>query len=435
MEKTIGKYKILREIGRGGMAIVYKALDTGRQRTVALKVLLPSMVDRSAVERFNREAQAMARLRHPHILEVYEFGITRGEHYFAMEFIEGESLKDIIKRKGPLSVEESLEIISQVGQALAYAHREGMIHRDIKPGNIMIDKKGQVKVMDFGLVQIPGVTRVTTEGSTVGTAEYMSPEQISDQEVDSRTDIYSLGVTIYEMLIGRPPFVGDTFQAVLMKHKYEAPPALRESNPQIPQELGDITAKAMAKDVAQRYQKVEELLADINRLKGIEPLGKKKTPLFKQKAEMKPKKKKLPVLLIGILIFSLVIGFGYVNREELSLFLSKLGYRIKTGLTKKTDLTGETERILKRFEMADEHHSLGLKFYRDGSVNQAISEHKKAVSLRPDYPLYYRDLALAYERKEEKRRAIKAWEDLLRYDQTGPDAELAREHLKKLKSQ
>ncbi|MBL7170472.1 MAG: protein kinase [Candidatus Omnitrophica bacterium] len=431
-EKTIGKYKLLREIGKGGMAIVYKALEAGTQRNVALKVLLPNMVDRSTVERFNREARAMARLKHPNIIEVYDFGMTGGQHYLAMEFIEGESLKTLIKRKGPLSVEESLDIIAQAGKALAYAHSEGMIHRDIKSGNIMITKEGKVKVMDFGLVQIAGVTRVTTEGSAVGTVEYMSPEQASDEELDSRTDIYSLGVTMYEMLTGHPPFEGDSFQAVLIKQKSETAPSMKKSRPEIPMELEEITQKAMAKDITQRYQKAEELLDDINRLRGIEVQRTQKKAETAEKPQ-RPQRKKISRAILGLIIIGLLGYIGYINRAEFSLFLSDLGAKIKMAPTGKADLVRETEELLKNLEIADEHHSLGLKFYRDGFVDEAIAEYKKAVRLRPDYPLYYKDLAIAYEEKGEIKKAVKAWQELLKYDETSPLGTMAREHFERLK--
>lgn len=432
MEKTVGKYKILREIGKGGMAIVYKALEPKTQRSVALKVLLPSMVDRSTAERFNRESQAMARLKHPNIIEVYDYGMTGGQHYLAMEFIEGESLKTLVKRKGPLSVEESLDIITQVGKALAYAHSEGMIHRDIKSGNIMITKEGKVKVMDFGLVQIAGVTRVTAEGSAVGTVEYMSPEQASDEELDSRSDIYSLGVTMYEMLTGHPPFEANSFQAVLMKQRYEAAPPMKQLRPQIPQEMERITQKAMAKDIAQRYQKVEELLNDINRLKGIEAERPTGVVEAKEGLEIAQKKKRFPLPIIGVIIIGVTAYFGYTYRAEVSLFLSNLGVKVDTALKGETDLVRETEVLLKNLEMANEYHGFGLKFYRDGFVDKAIAEYKKAIRLRPDYPLYYKDLALAYEEKEEIKKAVKAWQELLRYDRRSPLATMAREHLERL---
>jgi serine/threonine protein kinase len=439
MEVAIGKYKILREIGKGGMGIVYKALDSTTQKSVAIKVLPPTMVDRVTVERFNREIHAMSRLQHPNVLKVYDFGMTKGKHYFAMEFVEGESLKAMIRRKGSLSIKETLDIVSQVGDALAYAHKEGMIHRDIKPGNIMITKKGEVKVMDFGLVQIAGITRVTAEGSAVGTPEYMSPEQITDGEVDSRTDIYSLGVVMYEMLTGHPPFEANTYQAIMMKHKYETPPPISKLRPEVPLELEKIVMKTMAKNVVHRYQKIEELLNDINRLKGMQ--SQMETEAYgihpfigvaNSKYKGKLKKRLFHVTIITV-ILALLAWLGYRYRVDIYSFLYNIGLETSIVLKGKSILVEEAEHHLKRLEMADEYHTIGLKFYREGLIDRAIAEYKKAIRLRPCCAVYYRDLAFAYEQKKENKKAIQALEDSLRYDQSSPEAEIVRQHLARLK--
>ncbi|MDD5449295.1 MAG: protein kinase [Candidatus Omnitrophica bacterium] len=423
-EKFIGKYKILREIGKGGMAIVYKALESATQKTVALKVLLPSMIDASAVERFYREAQCMARLEHPNIIKVFDFGITKGNHYFAMEFIDGRTLKSIVKQSGPLAANEAMDIILQVGQALAYAHGKGMIHRDIKSGNIMVDKEGRAKVMDFGLVQIPEITRVTTEGSVVGTAEYMSPEQISDGEIDSRSDIYSLGITMYEILTGNPPFKADTYQAVLMKHKYELPPPMRGKA--IPPELEMITFKALAKDVSQRYQHVQDMLDDIERFRGLQPKARPMTAnLVKddvKKTALSRSKKIFFILAPAFIIIALGL-----------LFLPEVGKDFKFRLKPEKGLIEKTEESLKKLELADNYHSRGLEFYQGGLADMAIAEYRKAIALRADYPLYYQDLAAAYEAAGDLRRALEAWKDLLRYKPSPSQAEMARQNIERLR--
>ena len=432
-EKTIGKYKILREVGKGGMAVVYKASDAASQKTVALKVLLPSMVDASTVERFNREAQCMAGLKHPNIAEVCDFGITKGNHYFAMEFIEGETLSSMVKRRGALPVDEALDIICQAAEALAYAHGLGIIHRDIKSGNIMVDARGNVKVMDFGLVQIPGVTRVTVQGSILGTAEYMSPEQISDQEVDIRSDIYSLGITMYEVLTGQPPFKADSFQAVLMKHKYEMPPSMRTARPEMPVELERINMKALSKDVSRRYQNMKELLEDIDKFRPSRPPGSKtgtvkEAPRGTQdicrgaqlRAPTGSKKKKIYLKVAGIITAGGLICAGclyYLNNVRPQA---------------PGDLKGQTRRYLEKIEAAEDHHSRGAQLYGMGLIDGAIKEYKKAINLKGDSALYYQDLALAYERNGDAARAVKAWQDALKYSQSEADKEAARQHIEKL---
>ncbi len=268
---TIGKYRILRELGHGGMAIVYQAFDTENKRDVALKILPPTMVDRASVARFHREGQAQKKLKHPNIVEVYEAGTAEGTHFIAMEFVEGKTVRNLVRRSGSLSIEKTLDIVLQVSKALDYAHKLSFIHRDVKSSNIMVDEHGQVKLMDFGLVQITGATILTKTGAVMGTPEYMSPEQISGEEIDFRSDLYSLGISMYEMLTGKLPFEGENPQAITMQHKYEQPKPIKEMKGNIPEAVENIVMKALAKDVSERYQTAAEIIKDIeNYLSNIE---------------------------------------------------------------------------------------------------------------------------------------------------------------------
>jgi len=443
MEKNIGKYKILREIGKGGMGIVYKGLDPTNQKHVAIKVLPQSMVDRSMVERFNRESAAMVRLKHPNIVRAYEIGMTQGHHYFAMEYVEGENLKSIIKAKQRLDVDEALNIAVQVAEALAFAHREeGMSHRDIKPDNIIVKDDGLVKVMDYGLVQMPNLTRVTVQGSAVGTAEYMSPEQTTEEDVDTRTDIYSLGVTMYEMLTGHVPFQGERIQSILLKHKNEPAPPIKDSRPDIPEELEQIVRKAMAKNVAHRYQKAEELIEDIKKYKGadfIQTIKKRAAEQENVKEEKKddiirvapPKKKsKKPIVFVIIIV---TLGLGYHFRGELTSLLQKIESPLLEDDgnydDQQDDLVKEADSHFQKLAQADDYHSRGLKYYREGLIEESVIEFKVAISLRPEYLKYYRDLALAYEELNEDDLALEVWQNLLRYKDIGKEADQAREHI------
>jgi type IV pilus assembly protein PilB len=262
-KQELGKYRLVRELGHGGMALVYLAEDAEAKRRAALKVLPPTMVDHTTVARFHREGQAQMKLKHPCIVEVYECGSIEGVHYIAMEYVEGRTLRSLVRRSGRLGVERALDIAAQACEALAYAHSMGFIHRDVKSGNLMMTEAGQVKLMDFGLVQVTGQTVLTKTGSVMGTPEYMSPEQISGEEVDLRTDIYSLGIMLYEMLTGELPFTADNPQTITMMHRYEQPRPIRDLQRKVPTEVESIVMRALAKRVEERYRSAQEMLDDI----------------------------------------------------------------------------------------------------------------------------------------------------------------------------
>jgi TolB-like protein/Flp pilus assembly protein TadD/predicted Ser/Thr protein kinase len=261
--KTISHYKILEELGRGGMGVVYKALDTKLERTVALKFLSPQVLgaeDEKA--RFLHEAQAAAALSHPNICTIYEIDEYDEQSFIAMECVEGKSLRSMIE-KGPLKLEQVIDIAMQSAAGLQEAHEKGIVHRDIKPANIMITPKGRVKIMDFGLAKLHGQTMLTKEGTTLGTVSYMSSEQARGDEVDHRTDIWSLGVLLYEMITGRVPFKGEYELATvysILNDDPKPPTALRTG---VTMELERIVHKCLAKDARERYQSAADVSADL----------------------------------------------------------------------------------------------------------------------------------------------------------------------------
>jgi serine/threonine protein kinase len=261
--KTISHYKIIEKLGEGGMGIVYKAEDSKLKRQVALKFLSPkSLSGEEEKNRFKREAQAAASLNHPNIATVFEIDEYEGDMFIAMEYIEGQNLKQMVE-SGPLKLKDVVRIGSQIAEGLYAAHTKDIIHRDIKSANIMITENGQVKIMDFGLAKLSNVSMLTQEGTTVGTVSYMSPEQTHGESVDYRTDIWSLGVIIYEMVSGQLPFKGQYDSAVIYSIMHEEAEPITALRTGVPMELERIVSKTMAKEAANRYQNVNEIPVDL----------------------------------------------------------------------------------------------------------------------------------------------------------------------------
>jgi eukaryotic-like serine/threonine-protein kinase len=260
------RYLIERKLGSGGMADVYLAEDKELGRRVALKLLNERHAnDDQFVERFRREAQSAAGLNHPNIVSIFDRGQAEGTYYIAMEYIEGRTLKELLVRNGPTPIPIAIDYARQILGALAFAHRGGIVHRDIKPHNIVVRKDGRVKVTDFGIAR-SGASQMTEAGSIVGTAQYLSPEQARGAPVDQRSDLYSLGIVIYEMLTGKVPFTGDAPVEIAMKHLNAVPEPPSKLRPEIPHDLDAIVMRALAKEPDQRYASAEEMDADLARV-------------------------------------------------------------------------------------------------------------------------------------------------------------------------
>ena len=264
-----GKYKIIEEIGRGGMGVVYKAEDIKLKRTVALKFLPPELnQDKEAKQRFIQEAQAAAALNHPHICTIHEVDEADGQTFISMEYIEGKTLKERLA-SGPIHIHEAIDIATQVALGLQKAHKKGIIHRDIKPANIMINEDGQAKISDFGLAKLSGMADLTKASTIMGTVAYMSPEQAKGEAVDHRTDIWSLGVVIYELLSGKLPFESERETSIMYSIVHEKPKPIEDRGPHIPIELQQIITSTLEKNLNSRYQSIEAVLKDIRKYKEI----------------------------------------------------------------------------------------------------------------------------------------------------------------------
>jgi eukaryotic-like serine/threonine-protein kinase len=268
------RYEISREVAQGGMAEVYLGHDRLLDRPVAVKALFPEYArEPSFVERFRREAQAAANLNNANIVGIYDWGQEAGTYFIVMEYVEGRSLRDLVRSEAPLNANQSAEITAEIASALAFAHRSGVVHRDVKPGNVLLTRAGGVKVTDFGIARAGTSDGLTQTGSVMGTATYFSPEQAQGLAVDGRSDVYSLGVVLYEMVTGVVPFTGDSPVAVAYKHVREEPMPPTKRNPDVPADLEQIILTAMAKDPDHRYQTADDMRADLLRFRRGRPLA------------------------------------------------------------------------------------------------------------------------------------------------------------------
>jgi beta-lactam-binding protein with PASTA domain/predicted Ser/Thr protein kinase len=349
------RYRVEARIGAGGMAEVYRGFDPVLNRTVAIKVLLPQFArDAGFVARFRREAQAAARLNQPNIVGVYDTGADGDRQYIVMEFVEGRTLAEFLAGGRRLTPMQSVDLTQKIARALASAHAQGIVHRDIKPGNVMVTRDGLVKVMDFGIARIQTDITAPQTSSVIGTPTYLSPEQAQGHAVDARSDLYSLGCVLYELLAGRPPFTGDTPVAIAYKQVNEAPVPPSSHNPDVPPRLDAVVMKCLAKNPANRYQSAEELAADLERVKqgqDVEatPLmagavGGDATQVIARPAPTQvlpppePEGSSRKVwygVLIGLLIFALLAAGGYLIGQVLT-------NKDAAGVVTMPDLSGRT---------------------------------------------------------------------------------------------
>ena len=266
-----GRFRLEEKVGSGGMSSVYRAFDPTLERHVAIKLMHRDISnDADQLERFRREARAVAQLNHPHVVTVIDAGEDDGNPYIVFEYVEGETLKDRIRRLGRLPVAEAVAYAVEIGRALECAHSHMLVHRDVKPQNVLIDPDGRAKVTDFGIARSLEAQGLTATGRVLGTTDYVSPEQALGHEVTAQSDIYSLGIVLYEMLTGEAPFKADTQVAVAMKHVREPLPDVQRRRPEISAALAAVVERATAKETANRYATIEEMVHDLEEVLGIE---------------------------------------------------------------------------------------------------------------------------------------------------------------------
>jgi len=321
-----GRYQIIEELGKGGMGKVYRVLDKKLNEEVALKLIKPEIAsDKKTLERFSNELKIARKIVHKNIGRMYHLSEDQGTYYITMEYVAGENLKSSIKRFGPLPIGKTIFLAEQICRGLSEAHKLGVVHRDLKPGNIMIDTEGNARIMDFGIARSLKERGITGEGMIIGTPEYMSPEQVEGKGVDQRSDIYSLGIILYEMVTGRVPFEGDTPFAVGIKHKSEIPKDPKELNTQIPDDLGRIILKCLEKAKERRYQSAEELGVDLEKIeKGIptteRPVPERKSFTSKEiTVKLQLKKVFVPALgVVALAVIALVL-WRFIPKHHIAL--------------------------------------------------------------------------------------------------------------------
>jgi len=315
------RYEVIEELGKGGMGKVYRVEDKKIKEEVALKLIKPEIAsDKKTIERFSNELKTARQIAHRHVCKMYDLGESEGAHFITMEYVPSEDLKGMIRMTKRLSVATAIDIAKQVCEGLSEAHRLGIIHRDLKPSNIMIDKGGNARIMDFGIARSLKTKGITGSGVMIGTPEYMSPEQVESKEVDQRSDIYSLGIILYEMVTGHVPFEGDTPFSIGVKHKSEIPKAPKEINANIPDDLNQLILKCLEKEREKRYQSAGELRSELTNIeKGIpttEAVTQRDKPTTSKEITVTFRRRWLwaPVLIVAVILIG--IGIIFLRREK-----------------------------------------------------------------------------------------------------------------------
>ncbi len=422
----LGRYEIAAEIGHGAMGTVYKAHDPLIERTVALKTIrldLSHQAHQVFEERFYREAKSAGRLNHPNIVTIYDVGETDGSAYIAMEYLEGESLDMLLDNHIHLSIERIAHITLQIANGLAYAHQHGIIHRDIKPANIILMRSGRiVKITDFGIAQIP-TSEKTGDGTLLGSPRYMSPEQVQSKVVDGRSDVFSLGIVLYEMLTGHPPFTGDDLSTILYNIMNFEPAPPSSINEGVPEPFDRIVMRALSKRPAERYQSARDMAADLRALRGVtrtevQPIN----PATDNPAVLLERTRQVDKAMLRTLLSMISLGIAMV--AVLAIIALTVGSDtghpppitryIKSIITVPVPSTSNSRSVIQSFSTKPKNHVNAAKNNQPNRIAVAELDKKiqalkvKRAELRTTYPELYPDVVIATQQikrlEKEKRK-------------------------------
>jgi serine/threonine-protein kinase len=407
-----GRYQIIEELGRGGMGKVYRALDKKLNEEVAFKLIKPDIAsDKKTLERFSNELKIARKISHKNVGRMYEMMEDNGTHFITMEYIPGEDLKRLIRKVGRFSVGKTISAVKQICEGVIEAHRLGIVHRDLKSQNIMVDEEGNAKIMDFGIARFLRAKGLTGEGLVIGTLEYMSPEQVEGKEVDQRSDIYSLGIILYEMVTGRVPFEGDTPFIIGVKHKSETPKNPKKINSQLPDDLTQLILKCVEKDKEQRYQTVDQVLREINAIE--EDLA------TSEREKDKPKRETEQTVLTKWKNSIAVLPFADLSpQKDQEYFCEGIAEEIINSLTKINELRVVARTSAFSFKGRDvDVHEIGNKLnvesILEGSVRKAgnrLRINAQLIHVEDDYHIwserYDREMDDVFAIQDEITQAI-----------------------------
>ncbi len=437
-----GRYELIEEIGSGGMGNVYKVFDQKIQEMIALKLIRPEIgTDKAVIERFSRELKTARKIAHRNVCRMFDIGEESGTHFITMEFVTGEDLRSLIKRIGQLPIGKTIDIARQICEGLAEAHTLGIVHRDLKPQNIMLDKEGKVKIMDFGIARSFWAKGVTMTGTIIGTPEYMSPEQAEGKEADQRSDLYSLGIILFEALTGKVPFEGETPISVALKHKTEMPPNPRNLNSLIPEDLNSLILRCLEKDKEKRYQTASEIVSDLEKIeKGIpttQRVQPEKKPATAREITIKFKMKKI-LLPGGVILALAALAVGiwlFFLRPKPS---GPLGSR-PNGQGQKEDLSMAEKKPSQESAEGDEKKNIEDKIrngliaaqdaYDNGNYQECLNQSSAILNLDPNNSKAQTYIAKAREKLTAAKTASKAeasltieqefWKSTAKFDTAG----------------